>query len=70
MSASVSQSIICKGVPQPSRSTEIIRAIIILSAFAFPVILLRIFARRMVAEIWWDDWVIIGAGVSYVRTVA
>ena len=21
----------------------------------------------MVAEIWWDDWAIIGAGVSYTR---
>lgn len=66
MAASVAQNI-CKAVPQPSRSGDLIRAIIILSAFAFPIIILRIIARRMVAEIWWDDWAIIGAGVSYAR---
>lgn len=64
VSSSISQDIICKGVPYPSRSEEISRAIIILSAFAFPVIILRIIARRIVSEIWWDDWAIIGAGVS------
>lgn len=67
VASSVAQNI-CKAVPQPSRSGDLIRAIIILSAFAFPIIILRIIARRMVAEIWWDDWAIIGAGIFMIPT--
>jgi hypothetical protein len=46
-SASVSQDI-CKGVPQPSRSGDIVRAVIVLSVIAFRVIMLRLCSRPLV----------------------
>jgi hypothetical protein len=65
---SVSQNLVCKTVPQPSRSAELIRVVTILSAISFPVIILRIYSRFTVAYIWWDDWAIVAAGVSYTQT--
>ncbi|OBT94023.2 hypothetical protein VE01_07074 [Pseudogymnoascus verrucosus] len=59
---SVSQNLVCKTVPQPSRSAELIRVVTILSAISFPVIILRIYSRFTVAYIWWDDWAIVAAG--------
>ncbi|KAH9219973.1 hypothetical protein DL95DRAFT_290708, partial [Leptodontidium sp. 2 PMI_412] len=65
VSTTISQNEICKGVSQPSRSAEIIRDCIIISAFTFPVILLRFLSRTIVAHrIWWDDW---SVGVAAAR---
>ena len=64
VSASVSQNLICEGIPQPSRSKEIIRVVIISTAITFPVIFLRMTSRYIVAGIWWDDWVVVVAAVS------
>ena len=61
----ISQDEICLGVPYPSRQVEIIRAEIILAAFAFPIVGLRLISRIWVAHrLWWDDWMIILATVS------
>ena len=65
-SASVSQDI-WKGVPQPSRSGDIVRAVIVLSVIAFRVIMLRLFSRPLVAEILWGDWAIVAASVCNIR---
>jgi hypothetical protein len=61
---------ICKGAPQQSRSAEISQAIAILSAFALPAVMLRVYSRFTLTEIWWDDWAIIAAGVGYMQTNA
>ncbi|KFY21942.1 hypothetical protein V493_06972 [Pseudogymnoascus sp. VKM F-4281 (FW-2241)] len=55
----VSQNNLCKGVLQPSRSAEIFRVVIVLSAITFPIIVLRLFSRYIFWRIWWDDWAII-----------
>jgi len=60
----VYQNILCKGVAYPSRSKEIIRMVIIISVFTFPIMGLRIFSRHIVAKLWWDDWLIIISAVS------
>lgn len=62
--ATVSQTLVCAGIPVPSRSAEIIRTVIILSAFAFPIIILRCISRVTLTYIWWDDWAMIIGGVS------
>jgi hypothetical protein len=62
--ASNLQAIICKGVPQPSRSNEIIHTIVILSVFTFPILCLRCFSRWSITrQLWWDDWMAVLAGV-------
>lgn len=63
----VSQNLICEGVPEPSRSMEIIRKVSIISAVAFLIVILRLFSRYLIRRIWWDDWAIIGAAVSPVH---
>ena len=67
VAASVMQGI-CKGTPQQSRSPEIIQAIAILSAFVLPAVMLRVYSRFTLSEIWWDDWAIIAAGVGHMQT--
>ena len=58
------QASTCEGVPQPSRSDEIIRTMIALSAITFPILGLRCFSRWSIArQLWWDDWMAILAGV-------
>lgn len=54
----------CKGVPQQSRSGEVIRVSIIVAAFGFPMVILRLISRYISTNIWWDDWAVIAAGVS------
>ncbi|KFZ24294.1 hypothetical protein V502_01225, partial [Pseudogymnoascus sp. VKM F-4520 (FW-2644)] len=59
VSSTVLQNEICKGVPIPSRSAEIIRDVIIISAFTYVIIGLRFYSRALVtSEMWWDDWAI------------
>ncbi|KFY91660.1 hypothetical protein V498_05371 [Pseudogymnoascus sp. VKM F-4517 (FW-2822)] len=59
VSSTVLQNEICKGVPIPSRSAEIIRDVIIISAFTYVVIGLRFYSRALVTStMWWDDWAI------------
>lgn len=61
----ITQNDICIGVPQPSRSAEIIRDIIIIAAVTFPIIILRFISRSLVSSrLWWDDWAIALAAVS------
>ncbi|KAE9365087.1 hypothetical protein N431DRAFT_353714, partial [Stipitochalara longipes BDJ] len=67
----VSQDEICLGVPYPSRQVEIIRAEIILAAFAFPIVGLRLISRIWVAHrLWWDDWMVIIATVLMIPNTA
>lgn len=54
----------CKGVPQPSRSGEVKRVAIIVAAFGFPMVILRLVSRYISSKLWWDDWVIVAAAVS------
>ncbi|KAE9374985.1 hypothetical protein N431DRAFT_335608, partial [Stipitochalara longipes BDJ] len=55
---------LCAGVPQPSRSTEIIRDSIIIATFTFPIIILRLISRVWITrKVWWDDWAVIVAAV-------
>ncbi|KFY05161.1 hypothetical protein O988_00212 [Pseudogymnoascus sp. VKM F-3808] len=59
VTSTVLQSEICKGVPIPSRSAEIIRDVIIISAFTYVIIGLRFYSRALVtSKMWWDDWAI------------
>ncbi|KAH7411240.1 hypothetical protein BKA64DRAFT_377076 [Cadophora sp. MPI-SDFR-AT-0126] len=54
---------LCKDVPYPSRSSEIVRAEIILAAFTFPMIALRLISRVWIAQrVWWDDWMVLFSG--------
>ena len=64
VSASVTHNLICKGIPQPSRSEEILWVVITITAITFPVIFLRMVSRYMVAQLWWDDWVVVVTAVS------
>ncbi|CZR70002.1 uncharacterized protein PAC_19903 [Phialocephala subalpina] len=58
---------LCKGVAHKSRSTEIVRAEIILAAFTFPMIALRLISRVWVAQrVWWDDWMVLLAAMFIV----
>jgi len=63
----LTQDSICIGVPQPSRSAEIIRIAIIVTAFTFPIIILRIVSRYTLTRLWWDDFIIIITAVSSMR---
>ncbi|KFZ00133.1 hypothetical protein V500_01167 [Pseudogymnoascus sp. VKM F-4518 (FW-2643)] len=65
VSSTVLQNEICKGVPIPSRSAEIIRDVIIISAFTYVIIGLRFYSRALVtSKMWWDDWAIALAACS------
>ncbi|KFY03620.1 hypothetical protein O988_01359 [Pseudogymnoascus sp. VKM F-3808] len=58
-SSTLLQTEICKGVPKDSRSAEIIRDVIIISAFSFVIVGLRFYSRALVtSQLWWDDWAI------------
>lgn len=58
------QTDICYGIPQPSRSAEIIRDVIIISSITFPIIALRFVSRSLVSnKLWLDDWAVIAATV-------
>lgn len=58
VSAKVSQTLLCSGVPQPSRRKEITRVISIITGVTFPFIFLRGISRYLVTKFWWDDWVV------------
>ncbi|KAL2062454.1 hypothetical protein VTL71DRAFT_6720 [Oculimacula yallundae] len=63
-SLTILQEGICKGIPAPSREAEIRRAVIILAAFTYPVVILRFISRILIArKIWWDDWLILACVV-------
>ncbi|CZS98261.1 uncharacterized protein RCO7_08933 [Rhynchosporium graminicola] len=63
-SLTILQEEICKGIPQSSRQVEVRRAVIILAAFTYPIIILRFVSRIIVArKIWWDDWLILASVV-------
>jgi hypothetical protein len=65
VSTTILQKDICVGVPQPSRSAEIIRDTIIIAAVAFLVIFLRFLSRSLVSSrLWWDDWAVAFAAVG------
>ncbi|KFY78628.1 hypothetical protein V499_02254 [Pseudogymnoascus sp. VKM F-103] len=58
------QNGICYDIPQPSRSAEIIRDVIIISAITFPIIALRFVSRSLVSNrLWLDDWAVVVAAV-------
>jgi hypothetical protein len=62
------QDDLCKGVPYPSRSAEIVRVTIIVTVVAYFIFALRCVSRYMVARtIWWDDWALTGAMVSFFK---
>ncbi|KAH6714727.1 hypothetical protein BKA61DRAFT_517961 [Leptodontidium sp. MPI-SDFR-AT-0119] len=70
VSTTIAQNEICEGVSQPSRSTEIIRDVIIIASVTFLVVLLRFLSRSIVTHrIWWDDWMIGIAAVLMVPMV-
>lgn len=53
---------VCAGVPQESRSDELFRSGIILSAITLPFVVLRFISRISVAQrVWWDDWAILAS---------
>ncbi|KFY52244.1 hypothetical protein V496_08589 [Pseudogymnoascus sp. VKM F-4515 (FW-2607)] len=63
-SSTLLQTEICKGIPKESRSAEIIRDVIIISAFSFVIIGLRFYSRALVTtKLWWDDWAVALAAV-------
>ncbi|KAG4441856.1 hypothetical protein IFR05_002657 [Cadophora sp. M221] len=63
-SLTILQESVCKGVPVPSRQWEVSRAVIILAAFTYPVIILRFISRMVIArKVWWDDWTILACVV-------
>lgn len=64
VSAQVKQNLICDGIPQPSRKTEIIRFIAIITAVTIPFIILQGVSRYLVTKFWWDDGIMLVAGVS------
>lgn len=54
------QNKICTGVPYPSRSKDIIRDIIIMTAVTYFFITLRFISRGVIAKkLWWDDYAIL-----------
>ncbi|KFY31102.1 hypothetical protein V493_01387 [Pseudogymnoascus sp. VKM F-4281 (FW-2241)] len=66
----VLQTGICNGIPQPSRSAEVIRDVIIIASVTFPMIALRFFSRRLVSnKLWLDDWAIVVAAILMVPMV-
>lgn len=66
---SVRQEIICKGMPTDSRTKDIVTTFIILAVVTYPIVVLRIISRWVIAhKIWWDDWCILLATVSLSRS--
>ena len=66
VAATILQNDLCNGVPQPSRSGYTIRVTIIVTAFTYFIFALRCISRYMVARrIWWDDFALISAVVSF-----
>lgn len=62
------QNGICNGIPQTSRSAEIIRDVIIIASITFPIIGLRFFSRSLVSNrLWLDDWAIVVATVRHLE---
>jgi hypothetical protein len=65
VAAEILQNDLCSGVPQESRSAEIVRDMGIIAAFTFPFIILRLISRVWVTKrVWWDDWAVIFAAAS------
>lgn len=65
------QSYICKGIPQESRATDIPTTLIVVNSIAYPILVLRLVSRWLVAgKLWWDDWIIVAAAVSAILTEA
>ena len=64
VSINVSHDVICKGIPQPSRSEDIVWVIAGITAITFPMIALRMISRLIVAQLWWDDWIMLLTTVS------
>ncbi|OBT44509.1 hypothetical protein VE00_04892 [Pseudogymnoascus sp. WSF 3629] len=63
-SSTLMQTEICNGTPHDSRSAEIIRDVIIISAFTFVIIGLRFYSRALVtSQLWWDDWTVAFAAI-------
>ncbi|KFZ09540.1 hypothetical protein V502_08683 [Pseudogymnoascus sp. VKM F-4520 (FW-2644)] len=63
-SSTLLQTEICKDAPKESRSAEIIRDVIIISAFSFVIVGLRFYSRALVtSKLWWDDWAIALAAI-------
>lgn len=51
------ESVLCASYPKESRSSEVRRDAIILSAVTYPIVALRCFARwNVTRQIWYDDW--------------
>ena len=70
VAATILQNELCAGVPQPSRSSDIVRVTIIVTVLTYVTFALRCISRYMVARrIWWDDWALISAVVSPVMEV-
>ncbi|KFY10024.1 hypothetical protein V492_05243 [Pseudogymnoascus sp. VKM F-4246] len=66
----IMQNKICVGIPQTSRSEEIIRDVIIISAVTFPIIALRFFSRSLVSKkLWLDDWAVLAATIIMIPMV-
>jgi hypothetical protein len=60
----VLQNVTCKDVPYPSRSRELIRDVIIITAVTFPVIIMRFISRSLVSnKIGLDDCAVVLAAV-------
>ncbi|KAI9046852.1 hypothetical protein LZ554_008931 [Drepanopeziza brunnea f. sp. 'monogermtubi'] len=59
-SLTVLQTQVCDGVPQPSRSSSMIRSASILAVFTYPIVILRFISRAVIAHrFWWDDYAIL-----------
>ncbi|KAG9242064.1 hypothetical protein BJ878DRAFT_517457 [Calycina marina] len=64
--ATISQTLICNGIPQPSRQYQITRITIVITVFTFLVLILRIISRVVLHQFWWDDWVIVVTAILMV----
>lgn len=65
VASTVRQELICKGVPHPSRSKEIVRTILALTVLTYLFVGLRLISRCVVSTLWWDDWLMILTAVNY-----
>ncbi|KAH8676398.1 hypothetical protein BGZ60DRAFT_562080 [Tricladium varicosporioides] len=60
IASTITQTELCNGVPQESRSDEMIRASIIIAVVTAFIVALRFVSRIMVTrKLWWDDWAIL-----------
>jgi hypothetical protein len=56
---------LCASYPKESRSAEVRRVAIILSALTLPIVALRCFSRWAITrQIWYDDWAVLVATVG------